>query len=162
MQARKAAQKKQAPPATKPAKKAREENATGKGKGRNNVLSVAARIPATIIRTPPLAISSCASATRTPASVMAHSTPAVAPVSPVEDDEYNPDLFQISTTETCELQIAIYTDHHRPALEFRVNVRGLDHFDFTSFNAAKIVGAVPDDEMGQPAPHYVWYSVLEE
>ncbi|KAF8125849.1 hypothetical protein K438DRAFT_2001909 [Mycena galopus ATCC 62051] len=128
---KKAAQKQQqqVPPATKPAKKkAREENATGKGKGRNDVRSAAARAPATVIRTPPSAISS--SATSTPASVMVHSTP-------------------ISATETCELQVAVYTDHDQPPLEFRVSVRGLDHFDFTSLNAVKVVGAVP--EMGQPA-----------
>ncbi|KAF8144368.1 hypothetical protein K438DRAFT_1782927 [Mycena galopus ATCC 62051] len=33
-------------------------------------------------------------------------------------------------------------------------------FDFTSLNAAKVVGAVP--EMGQPAAHYVWYSALDD
>ncbi|KAF7339230.1 hypothetical protein MVEN_02000500 [Mycena venus] len=151
MQARKAAQKQQAPPATKPArKKAREENAaTGKFKGRNDVLSAAAPAPSTVICTPPSPISSSASATSTPASVMAHSMPAVAPV---EDDKYDPNLFQISAAE-------IYTDHQL-GLEFRVNVRGLDHFDFTSLNAAKIIGVVP--EMGRPAAHYIWYSALEE
>ncbi|KAF8135931.1 hypothetical protein K438DRAFT_1786691 [Mycena galopus ATCC 62051] len=158
MQSRKAAQKQQqqVPPATKPAKKkAREENATGKGKGRNDVRSAAARAPATVIRTPPSAISS--SATSTPASVMVHSTPVVAPV---EYDEYDPNLFEISATETCELQVAVYTDHDQPPLEFRVSVRGLDHFDFTSLNAVKVVGAVP--EMGQPAAHYMWYSALDD
>ncbi|KAF8185777.1 hypothetical protein K438DRAFT_1765566 [Mycena galopus ATCC 62051] len=160
MQARKAAQKQQGPPTTKPAKKkARDDNAIGKGKGRNDVLSAGARSPATVIRTPPSAISST---TSTPASVIARSTLAVVPVAPVEDDKYDPDLFQISTAETRELQVAVYTDHHQPALEFRVNVRGLHHFDFTSFDAAKIVGAVPDSETGRPAAHYVWYSALED
>ncbi|KAF8144369.1 hypothetical protein K438DRAFT_1992922 [Mycena galopus ATCC 62051] len=127
MQARKAAQKQQqpAPPTTKPTnKKAREANATGKGKGRNDVRSAVARAPATVIHTPPSAISS--SATSMPASVTAHSTPAV---SPVEYDEYDPDLFEISAPETRELQVVVYTDHDQPALEFRVSVRGLDHFD---------------------------------
>lgn len=45
-------------------------------------------------------------------------------------------------------------------MEFRVNVRGLDHFDFTSLNAAKIVGAVLEN--GRPAAHYIWYSALED
>ncbi|KAF8147543.1 hypothetical protein K438DRAFT_1780012 [Mycena galopus ATCC 62051] len=158
MQSRKAAQKQQqqVPPATKPAKKkAREENATGKGKGHNDVRSAAARAPATVIRTSPSAISS--SATSTPASVVVHSTPIVAPV---EYDEYDPNLFEISAAETRELQVAVYTDHDQPPLEFRVSVRGLDHFDFTSLNAAKVVGAVP--EMGQPAAHYMWYSALDD
>ncbi|KAJ6607950.1 hypothetical protein B0H10DRAFT_2194611 [Mycena sp. CBHHK59/15] len=158
MQAKKAAQKQQAPPATKPAKKkARPETATGKGKARNDVRSSAARAPVTAIYTPPSAISSSASAISTPASVMAHSMPAVAAV---EDDEYDPDLFQISAAEKREVQVFVYTDHDQQPLEFRVNVRGLDHFDFTSLNTAKIVGAVP--EMGRPAAHYMWYSALED
>ncbi|KAF8144833.1 hypothetical protein K438DRAFT_1782456 [Mycena galopus ATCC 62051] len=117
--------------------------------------SAAARAPATVIRTPPSAISS--SATSTPASVMVHSTPVVAPV---EYEEYDPNLFEISATETRELQVAVYTDHDQPPLEFRISVRGLDHFDFTSLNAAKVIGAVP--EMGQPATHYMWYSALDD